>query len=349
LQTDINLDTVYNLPITLLKLRRKHQRLVLEYGVDHRGEMDKHLELIKPQIAVVTGINPTHADPGLLGSLENIVKEKAKLIGILKAGDRAVLNYDDERVREMAKLTKAKVVWYGLGTVGDYRAEKIRVGFGGTSFDLIENKQRVRLKTGLVGRHFVYACLAAAAVGRLSGLSWRRIRDGLALLRPLAGRLSLEKGPRGSILLNDALRANPASTAAGLQVLADLKTKGRKVAVLGEMGELGEMSEDSHRGVGRLAKASGPDYLLGVGPLTKYVVEEARGIQSFWVKDVGQAAEVLGKILRKGDLLYLKGSRLRHLERVILLLKRQKVGCRAVSCHNYVDCRTCPYRRGGLE
>lgn len=47
LQTDLNLDTIYNLPITILKLRPFHQKLILEYGVDHRGEMAFHLSLAK--------------------------------------------------------------------------------------------------------------------------------------------------------------------------------------------------------------------------------------------------------------------------------------------------------------
>jgi UDP-N-acetylmuramoyl-tripeptide--D-alanyl-D-alanine ligase len=349
LQTDLNLDTLYNLPITLLKLRPWHQKLVLEYGVDHRGEMDRHLSLIKPQIAVITGINPTHSEPELLGSMANIVKEKSKLLTSLPPSGYAILNYDDEKVRAMAGATKAKVIWYGLTNKADYGAEKIRVSFKGTNFDLVNKEKRIRLTTGLVGQHFVYACLAAVAVGRLSGLSWENIRTGLAWLRPLKGRLSLEKGPRGSILINDCLRANPASTMAGLQLLKDLKTKSKKIAVLGEMGELGETKEENHREVGRFAAKNQPDYLIGIGPLTKYLLAEARDVKSFWAKDVSEAAKILAKILKKGDLFYLKGSLLRHLERVLLILRRQKVSCRVISCHFYHPCQTCSYLASGLK
>ncbi|MFH1840789.1 MAG: UDP-N-acetylmuramoyl-tripeptide--D-alanyl-D-alanine ligase [Candidatus Shapirobacteria bacterium] len=348
LQTDLNLDTIYNLPTTLLKLRGQ-QKLVLEYGIDHRGEMDDHLFLVKPQMGVITGINPTHSDPELLGSLENIIKEKGKLIAVLGKDDYALLNYDDGKVRGMAKLTKARVVWYGQNLKCDYRAEKIKVGLKGTSFDLVNGEKKIRLKTGLVGRHFVYACLAAAAAGRLSGLSWQRIKKGLSRLKPLKGRLSVEKGPRGAILLNDSLRANPASTMAGLQVLTELKAKKRKIAVLGEMGELGEMKEAGHREVGRFAAKSKPDYLIGVGPLTKYILEEAKGVKSFWAKDVAAAAAALGRILAKEDMLYVKGSLLKHLERILLILKKQKVGCRVVSCHFYRHCATCSYLKSGLK
>ncbi len=358
LQTDLNLDTVYNLPITLLKLRPGHQILVLEYGVDHKNEMDFHLGLVKPQIGVVTGINPTHSDPELLGSLAGVIKEKGKLVEALPKNGLAVLNYDDQKVRPMAKKTKAKVVWYGTAENCDFRAEDIEVDFSGTSFKLSYTKLSLRtklckIKTGLIGRHFVYECLAAAAVGRNLGLSWSEIKKGLAKLKPLKGRMSVEKGPRGSVLLNDALRANPASTIAGLETLSDLPVKGHRIAVLGEMGELGDLAETSHREVGRKVAELKLDYLISVGPLQKLVAGQAKknGMNPdkvFWVKDVQAAAEILKKILKKDDLVYLKGSLLRHMERVMLILQGKKVSCQKTVCHHYHQCPICPYLQVGL-
>jgi UDP-N-acetylmuramoyl-tripeptide--D-alanyl-D-alanine ligase len=346
LQTDLNLDTVYNLPITLLKLRNQ-EILVLEYGVDHQNEMDFHLSLVKPSIAVVTGINPTHSDPELLGSLEGVIKEKGKLLEALPKDGLAILNRDDENVQKMAKKTKAKIIWYGTSSRCDFWADEIRVNFSGTSFTLHQDGKKKRLKTGLIGRHFVHECLAAAAVGRSLGLNWQEIKRGLAKLRPLKGRVSLEKGPKGSILINDSLRANPASTVAGLQVLSDLPAKGRRIAVLGEMGELGDLAEEGHREAGRKVAELKIDYLIGIGPLQRSTTQEAmkQGMKKenvFWAKDVHQAAEILKKLLKKGDLFYLKGSLLRHLERVLLILDGKKVGCQVTSCHQYQPCPSCP-------
>lgn len=347
LQTDLNLDTVHNLPITLLKLRPKHRKLVLEYGVDHKNEMDLHLSLVRPSIAVVTGINPTHSDPELLGSVEGIIKEKSKLISALPKNGWAILNWDDERVRSMVKATQAKVIRFGTTSDCDYWAEQIKVDFNGTSFVLHTGKSKQKITTGLVGQHFVHACLVAVVAGRLQGLSWREIKKGLAKLTPLPGRLSLEEGPRGSILLNDALRANPASTLAGLQTLVDLPTKGRKIAVLGEMGELGSLAKSEHERIGKKIANLKIDYLVSIGPLQKLTVKAAikagmKKEQVFWVSNVSEAAKILKKILKPDDLLYLKGSLLRHLERVILLLKAEKVGCKVISCHFYNQCQNCP-------
>lgn len=353
LQTDLNLDTIYNLPITLLKLKNQ-EILVLEYGVDHQGEMDFHLSLVKPSIGVVTGINPTHSDPGLLGSLEGVIKEKEKLLEALPRKGLAILNADDINVEKMVKKTRAKVIWYGMNSEANFWADEIKVDFNGTSFNLHQEGKKQHLKTGLIGRHFVHECLAAAVVGRNLGLSWQEIKKGLTELKPLKGRVSIEKGPKGSILINDSLRANPASTMAGLQVLADLPTKGKRIAVLGEMGELGDLAETSHREVGKKVAELKINYLVGIGPLQKFTTEEAirKGMKRervFWTKDVHQAAGILRKILKRDDLFYLKGSLLRHLERVPLILKGKKIGCRVVVCHRYQPCSTCPYWRSGFS
>ena len=357
LQTDLDLDTIYNLPITILKLRPWHQKLVLEMGVDHKNEMDFHLSLVKPSITVVTGINPTHSEPELLGSLEGVIKEKRKLLQILPKDGLAILNWDDENVRKMARFTKAKVLKCGTSPKCDFWADKIKVDFSGTSFILHYENKKFAIKTGLVGRHFIHECLAAAAVGINQGLTWGQIKNGLSKLKPLAGRLSIEKGPKGTILINDVLRANPASTIAGLQTLVDLPTlraaQGRRIAVLGEMGELGELAQEEHRRVGKEVAGLKIDYLVSVGPLQKLTAEEAiksgmKKNQVFWVENVAQAARILERLLSVGDLFYLKGSLLRHMERIPLILNGEEVGCKVTSCHFYHQCPSCPYLKMGL-
>lgn len=353
LQTDLNLDTIYNLPITILKARPSHKKLILEYGVDHKGEMDSHLSLVKPKIGILTGINPTHADPDLLGSLKGIIQEKSKLVKNLPKDGLLVANWDDKNVRQMIKLSRARVWRYSLkDPEAEFYAKDIKVDISGTTFKaFIKEKEKNKgfiVKTGLIGEHFVQCCLAALALGFYEGLNQEQIKRGLEKLKPLPGRLSIEKGPFDSVLLNDSLRANPASTLAGLKVLSTLKTKGKRIAVLGEMGELGIFAEKEHQKIGETVSKLNIDYLISVGPLQKLTAQSAikSGMKKnsvFYAKDVVQAANILKKILKKDDLFYLKGSLLKHLERILLLLKNEEVDCKIPSCRFYRHCRDCLY------
>lgn len=347
--TDLNLDTIYNVPITALKVRPWHGFVVFELGVDRPTEMLFHLQIARPKIAVVTGVTPVHADKEHLGSLEGIVKEKGRLLESLSKNGKAVLNFDDEAVSRMAEKTEARIVYYGKDKKNcQFWPESIRVSLKGLAFTLNTPAGKIQIKTKLLGSHQVYTCMAAAAVGLESGLKLSEVAKGLAKLAPLKGRLNLETGPKETLLLNDALRANPASTIAGLEFLKELKEKKRKIAVLGEMGELGQYKIQGHKEVGKKAALSHLDYLVSVGPLQKYTAEAAikNGMDKtrvFWAQDVHGAAQILEKILKKDDLWYLKGSLLKHMERIILLLEGKKVTCKKVSCKRYQPCSHCPY------
>lgn len=344
LQTDTNLDTIYNVPQTVLKLRG-HEKLVLELGVDHKREMSKHLEIAKPTAGVITGIAPVHTDKDHLGSLEGVVEEKGRLLEVLPPTGWTIMNWDDPNVRNMFNKTRAQVIRYGLNKAHcNLYAEDFKVGFEGTEFKIkiqglaITQEKEVKIKTPLIGKQHAYTILAAAAVALTQGLTLEDVARGAAKLKPLEGRLSIEKGPLGMTLINDSRRANVASTLAGLQVLADLPGK-RKIAILGQMAEMGQYEELGHRQVGAKVADVKPYLTVCVGPATKFIQSEALKSlpedRVFYCEDVFAAAEVLKPLIKAGDLVYLKGSLLKHLERIILLLEGKKVDPDFVASHRY--------------
>lgn len=338
LQTDVNLDTLYNVPITALKLTT-HDYLVFELGVDHPGEMDKHLEIVKPTVGVLTGITPVHADKEHLVSLKGIIREKSKLLSALPTDGLAIVNYDDEKSRKMAKVSKSKVWFYGSDPKNcQVWFDKVELSLEGTTLVLHHQSESVEVKLKLIGKHHSLASSAAAAVGLSQGLTLLEIARGLSKLNPLPGRMSLEKGFRGSLWLNDFRRANPASTISGLETVKDLEAK-RKILVLGQMGELGDYEEESHRQVGIKVGEVKPDLTVTVGPATKYVIEETlKKLPSenvFYTENVFEAAKILKKMIRKDDLVYLKGSLLKHLERIPLILEDKKVDPDEIASHRY--------------
>ncbi len=359
--TDANLDTVYNVPITALKTMPWTKYAVFELGVDHPGEMAKHLQIVKPKIGVITGISPVHTDKEHLGSLANLIGEKRKLIEALPANGFAILNYDDENVRKMAPYTKAKILWYGTDKKHcDVWADNVQVSLQETAFALHTTYEVVQAQTRLIGKHHIYTVMVTylilEAIKKLTGISFpmNRFIGIIKNLSSFSGRMSVESGPLGAIVLNDSLRANPTSTASGLQTLNEINLKkGRKIAVLAEMGEL-ENPETEHKKIGHLIGKLRIDFLVAIGPLQKYVAEEAvrSGMKKdrvFWVKDIFAAAEILKKIIKQDDLIYLKGSLLRHVERVLLILGGVKVGCAVTVCDFYHRCHHCRYLEIGYN
>src|SRR3990170_1754459 len=106
-----NVDSVYNIPNTILRCQPETKYLILEMSVEYPGEMDYYLWLAKPDIGIITNIYPTHTE--FFTNIEGVRKEKVKLIQNLDKNNFAVLNLEDKNLKKSAKDLKAKIVWYG--------------------------------------------------------------------------------------------------------------------------------------------------------------------------------------------------------------------------------------------
>lgn len=304
-------------PLTLLGLRPEHRFAVLEMGTYGPGEIAALCRIAQPTIGVVTNVGPVHLER--MGSLETIARAKAEIVADLPADGYAVLNGDDPRVRAMAGQTRARVVLYGLAAGNALRAEAIESrGLHGLRFELIAGPERRTITTPLIGRHLVYAALAAAAVGLCLGLSLDQIADGLARAR-VGLRLQPVPARNGALLLDDTYNASPASCRAALDLLAELP--GRKVAILGDMYELGAYEEEGHREVGRYA-AGRVDHLIVVGPRARWIGEEAEqaGLSSVEYYPDRQAVRFTPQ---PGDVILVKGSRGMRMEELVAALRAE--------------------------
>ncbi len=312
----------YGLPITLGDLQPTHDRAVLEIACDHFDEIRELAQLTRPRIGVVTQVAPAHLET--LGSLDNVAREKGRLVEALPPDGWAILNGDDPRVREMAARTAAQVLLYGIGR-GDepHRrvwAEEVATERSGVSFTAHADAAAQRVHLPLLGRHNVYAALAAIAVGAVEGVPLAAAAEALATLRPAPGRLNPLPGENGSLLLDDTYNASPAAVRAALDTLAELPAT-RRIAVLGDMLELGPTEAELHREAGR--RASGVvDLLITKGDRARWIAEGAAagGLPPDRIAVVYTAHDALARLcgqLAPGDVVLLKGSAGARMEEIV--------------------------------
>ncbi len=305
------------LPLTVLRLDRSIEALVLEMGMYVGGEIADLARIARPQVGVVTAVEPVHLSR--IGSIEAIERAKAELVEALPAGGTAILNADDERVARMAGRTAARVLTYGFAPSAEVTAEAVEpVGTAGMRFVLRTPAGRRAIALPGLGRHAVQNALAAAAVGGVLGLDLDEIAAGLAVPLRAAHRGELVRLGEVTIV-DDSYNAAPASMRAALAVLADLP--GRRVAVLGEMLELGEGHDAGHREVGRRAAAVA-DLLVVVGRGARPIAEGARaaglaGARIVEVADRQAALEALRPRLAPGDVVLVKASNGIGLDRLV--------------------------------
>lgn len=311
----------FGLPIALGELEPDQRLAVLEMACDGFDEIRQLAEITRPRTGVVTSIGPSHL--AYFGSVEQIAREKGRLLEALPPDGLAVLNADDPLVMSLAERTRARRITFGCCAAADYVAKDVRVTAKGTSLVVWAKGERASLVLPLLGAHHAHTALAAAAVGRSYGLAWDEIADGLAALQPLPGRTRLLPGINGATLLDDSYNASPHSALAALQLLADLPAR-RRLVLLGDMSELGDYAIEGHRLVGRRC-AQVADLLVTKGELAALAGAQARqeGLPAEAVQitdSAADAAETLRRELREGDLLLIKGSATARLETVTATL-----------------------------
>src|SRR5690606_21095240 len=145
--------------------------------------------------------------------------------------------------------------------------------------------------------HNVVNATAAAAAAMAAGASLDHVREGLAAMANVSGRLRPLAGLRQSRIYDDSYNANPGSVAAAVEFLAGMP--GQRWLVLGEMAELGEGGADLHRSIGELAGRRGLDRLYGIGPLARAAAEAFPG-ETRWHEDLPSLAEAVLKDLGPG-------------------------------------------------
>jgi UDP-N-acetylmuramoyl-tripeptide--D-alanyl-D-alanine ligase len=318
LATRGNLNNHIGVPLTLLRLEPAHRYAVVEMGANHPGEIAALAALARPAVALVTNAGDEHLEG--FGDLAGVAHAEGEMFAALAADGTAVVNADDPFCELWLTMAPrgARVLRFGIDAPADVRALSIagRIESGAfvTAFVLAIGREQARVKLPLAGRHNVLNALGAAAAAHAAGVPLAAIVAGLERMRPVAGRLQLKPGLRGSWLIDDSYNANPSSVRAGIDVLCALP--GEHWLVLGEMAELGGETVASHAGVGDYARRAGITRLFAVGAAARHAVD-AFGARATWYEDAARLGDALAEGLEPGVTALVKGSRVNRLERVV--------------------------------
>jgi UDP-N-acetylmuramoyl-tripeptide--D-alanyl-D-alanine ligase len=323
LKTEGNFNNLVGLPLTLLRLRRRDKLAVVELGTNHPGEIQRLAEIAEPDAGIVTSVAAAHLEG--LDSLAGVAREKGALYRNVRSGGAIAVNVDDARVKKLAAQFPGQKITYGKGGAVRARSWRMR-GTSGIAFTLEAGRQRCHVRLNYLGQHNISNALGAAALALGAGVKLSAVRRGLEKAKPFAMRMQIENW-RGMGIINDAYNANPASMKAALETLAEVKCRGRRIAVLGDMFELGRHSATEHRSLGKAAADAAIDrlYLLGDQAGTVRSGALTGGMQPEQIiigKDHADLGGQLRERVKRGDWLLFKGSRGMKMERVLEALKR---------------------------
>jgi UDP-N-acetylmuramoyl-tripeptide--D-alanyl-D-alanine ligase len=329
LKTRENLNNLIGLPLTLLNLTEKERVVILEMGMNVPGEIRRLTEIAEPDVGLITNIQIVHLEG--VGSLERVREEKGELFRRMRRDGTILVNQNDPHVIDLASEFSGQKITFGVEKSADVMAKEIRLrGAEGTSFNLILEGEEIEVSLPLLGRHFVPNALSAIAVASLFGVEVKKAKEALEHFRPFPMRMEIIHLEGGKILINDTYNANPRSMELALETLAEIKGKGRAIAVLGDMLELGDFTEEAHRQIGEKVEELSIDLLLTMGEKAPLVVESAvrHGFEpkrTRVMESHSEAISILKEVVQEGDWILIKGSRRMAMEKIVEGLTERRV------------------------
>ncbi len=309
----------WGVPLTLARMSADTDFAVIEIGMSHPGEIAPLAKLARPHVALITTIAPAHLEA--FGAIDGIAEEKAAIFEGLEPGGVAIIPLDVETAPILlakAHDHAAEVVTFGEADGADLRLTDVILSDESTVMRIATADGARLAKLSVAGRHYASNAVAVLCAVAGAGADPTQAAMVLSQWQPVEGRgqrqrIALSRTDDIAIeLIDDAFNANPASLAAGLEVLASITPErgGRRVAVLGDMLELGKQAAEMHAEVADLDAIAAVDVVHTCGGLMEHLHDALPGAKRGLHEGTAQAlCRSVPRTLRPGDVVLVKGSK----------------------------------------
>jgi UDP-N-acetylmuramoyl-tripeptide--D-alanyl-D-alanine ligase len=331
----------WGVPLTLARMPRDTEYAVIEIGMNHPGEIAPLARMAAPHVAMVTTVGTAHLEN--FDSLDGIAHEKAAIMEGLAPGGTAVLNADIDQTPILAAKARAmgaKNIMFGR-QAPDYTLKDVRIQNDVTVVQA-EADGPILFKLNTPGQHFAMNALGALACVTAMGADLALAMQSLGRWSPYQGRgvretiyLDATDEDLALTLIDDSYNANPTSMTASLDVLAAIQprdrtgrvSKGRRIAILGDMKELGSGEIDLHAALATHPAMAEIDVVHCTGPLMaalyQALPDARRGLHCDTAEDM--AARIPSR-LDSGDVVLVKASLSTGLGRVVDAIRKMGHG-----------------------
>jgi UDP-N-acetylmuramoyl-tripeptide--D-alanyl-D-alanine ligase len=324
----------WGVPLTLARCPADVRFAIFEIGMNHAGEIETLVKMVRPHYAVITTVEPVHLE--FFAGVEAIADAKAEIFSGLEPDGVAILNRDNAQFARLQKSAKkagvSRIVSFGADEKAEARL--IDVALHPTCSAVHANilGHDVTYKLGMPGRHMAMNSLAVLAAAELMGADLVHAALTLSQVVPAVGRGArhvLEVPGGEATLIDESYNANPASMAAAINVLgaAAVGPKGRRIVVLGDMLELGADGAKLHAGLLDAVQSNGIDLVFCCGPLMRNLWDAlSTGKRGGYAGDAAALESQVLAAIRAGDAIMVKGSLGSKMKPIVSALEKRFPG-----------------------
>ena len=281
-KTQGNYNNEIGLPYTVLHMPEETEKLVLEMGQDHLGDIHLLSELAHPTTAIVTLVGEAHL--AFFKDRSEIAEGKMQIVDGMAPGTLLLAPVDP--IVDPYLPTDKKVVRFGQGAELEIT-------------DLVERKDSLTFKTNFLnqaldlpvtGKYNATNAMIASFVALQEGVSEEQIHQAFRDLELTRNRTEWKKAANGADILSDVYNANPTAMKLILETFSAISANegGKKIAVLADMKELGDQSVQLHN---QMILSLSPEFLDTV---------------IFYGEDIAELAQLASQMFPIGHVYYFK-------------------------------------------
>ncbi len=272
--TEKNFNNLIGVPKTVIEnvfTNKKPEYLILELGINQKGEMKRLKEITTPEYVIFTNISYGHLEG--FGSINEVFKEKLEILSDNTDISELIINSDI--------LSKTNLIDKSdyMQTFGETKGVDARLLSSDSSFNkgnIITfefNNKIYKIASQLLGKFNAFNVIATFLAAKRLGFNTDEIIGKLENFKPVAMRGEILKSKTGAMIINDCYNANYDSFLNAINLFDSINITGKKYIVIGDMFELGNFSEKLHIEIGKALSDTDIDFILGYGNLIEYTLE----------------------------------------------------------------------------
>lgn len=296
-------------------LQKNHEIFIVEMGAYKKGEIRKICKLVKPQMAIITGINEQHLDR--FKKMENIMAAKTEIIDCLPKNGTVFLNADNKYLQKyfeenFTKLQNMKIISYGIYTEDrNNTISEINFIEDNLETEFFWDKYQLKLKTKLLGEHNLLNLVGALEIAKKLKINPKDFQSILARIKAVPHRMEIVPTENGVLVIDDAYSANPDGFEAAMKTISQFE-KHRRIVVTPGIIELGSKEMEIHEKIGEeMGKKCEVIILIGKARKHKRIKSLIQGIEKtnfnrenlFVVKSLEEGQKKIAEIVKIGDLI----------------------------------------------
>ncbi|MCC8462202.1 MAG: UDP-N-acetylmuramoyl-tripeptide--D-alanyl-D-alanine ligase [Rickettsia endosymbiont of Ecitomorpha arachnoides] len=313
-----NFNNKLGMLINLASMADDTEYAIFELGMNHKGEIKELVQILKPNIAMITNISEAHLE--FFNSLEEIAEAKCEIFENFSKNDIAVINANTNCYSKILSILKNLSIdrVYNFGISHNTPAQLVLYENLGEQVHLkykINNKS-LEITIPFIPRHFAENYTGVLLIIDILGKDIEIAANHLADIAPTKGRGEIINIQNCRVIC-DYYNASPQSMKAALEYLKQVPAK-NKTAIIGDMLELGESSKPLHEELVPYMLDAGCSKVYLVGVNTKYIYDLLPPkIAKKYFENVDELITHITDLFESNELILIKGSRGVKLDKIV--------------------------------